>query len=138
MPIGDVILDGEITAADQDGLPNFEALARGDCNYLHTFWTFDLSQIGKCDLRGLALEERKTKLADLLSGVDSVHVRYSVSFEDRQALLEAVTRLGMEGVVSKKRGSAYRSGRCRDWLKVKSAVWRKANRERWNLFKRQG
>jgi bifunctional non-homologous end joining protein LigD len=122
LPIGDVILDGEITALDHQGLPNFEALQRGDCDYLHTFWAFDLLRIGKCDLRGLGLEERKTRLADLLSGVDSVRVRYAESFKDGRALLNAAIRLGLEGVVSKKRESAYRSGRCHEWVKIKSTV----------------
>jgi len=138
LPIGDVILDGEITALDHQGLPNFEALQRGDCDYLHAFWAFDLLRIGKCDLRGVALEERKARLADVLSGANSVHLRYSESFEDGQALLKAATRLGLEGVVSKKRGCAYRSGLCREWVKVKSAEWRDANRERWKLFDRHG
>jgi bifunctional non-homologous end joining protein LigD len=138
LPIGDVILDGEITALDHQGLPNFEALQRADRNYLHAFWAFDLLRLGECDLRGLALEERKARLADLLSAADSVHVRYSESFEDGQALLEAATRLGLEGVVSKKRGSSYRSGRCHEWVKIKSTAWRDANRERWKLFERRG
>jgi bifunctional non-homologous end joining protein LigD len=138
LPLGDVILDGEITALDHQGLPNFKALQRGDCDYLHAFWAFDLLRIGKCDLRGVALEERKARLADVLSGANSVHLRYSESFEDGQALLKAATRLGLEGVVSKKRGYAYRSGRCHEWVKVKSAEWRDANRERWKLFERRG
>ena len=138
LPIGDVILDGEITALNHQGLPSFEALQRGDCDYLYTFWAFDLLRLGKCDLRGLAVEERKARLADLLCGVDSVHVRYSESFEDGQALLKAATRLQLEGVVSKKRGSVYRSGRCHEWVKIKSTEWRDANRDRWKLFERHG
>ena len=74
----------------------------------------------------------------MLSAADSVHVRYSESFEDGQALLEAATKLGLEGVVSKKRGSAYRSGRRHEWVKIKSTEWRDANRERWKLFERHG
>jgi bifunctional non-homologous end joining protein LigD len=85
----------------------------------------------------LPLEERKANLANLLSGTNSAHVRYSESFEDGQALLEAAIGLELEGVVSKKRSSPYRSGPCRDWVKVKSAVWCEANRERWSLFQRQ-
>jgi ATP-dependent DNA ligase len=52
--------------------------------------------------------------------------------------LKAAARLGLEGVVSKKRGSAYRSGRCHAWVKIKSTEWRDANRERWKLFERRG
>jgi ATP-dependent DNA ligase len=37
-------------------------------------------------------------------------------------------------VVSKRRGSTYRSGDCRDWLKIKTTAWREANKERWRLF----
>jgi bifunctional non-homologous end joining protein LigD len=85
-------------------------------------------------LRALPLDERKAKLAGLLDKTDSVHVRYSESFEDAQALLDAAIGLGLEGVVSKKRGSAYRSGPCHSWVKVKTAQWRDANRERWKLF----
>jgi bifunctional non-homologous end joining protein LigD len=127
LPIGDVILDGEITALDHQRLPDFEALQRAHRDYLQAFWAFD---VGKRDLRMLPLEERKAKLADLLSRTNSAQVRYSESFEDGQALLEAVIGLGLEGVVSKKRSFPYRSGPCRDWVKVKSAVWREANRER--------
>ena len=138
LPVGDVILDGEITALDHQGLPNFEALQRARRDYLHAFWAFDLLRVGKRDLRMLPLEERKARLADLLTGTDSAHVRYSESFEDGQALLKAAIGLGLEGVVSKKRGSPYRSGPCRDWVKVKIAIWREANRERWSLLQRQG
>jgi ATP-dependent DNA ligase len=43
---------------------------------------------------------------------------------------------GLEGIVSKRRDAPYRSGECRDWRKVKTLVWREANRERWRLFER--
>ena len=136
--VGDVILDGEITALDHQGLPNFEALQRARRDYLHAFWAFDLLRVGKRDLRMLPLEERKANLANLLSGTNSAHVRYFESLEDGRALLEAAIGLGLEGVVSKKRSSPYRSGPCLDWVKVKSAIWREANRERWGLLQRQG
>jgi len=43
-------------------------------------------------------------------------------------------RMGLEGIVSKRRQSAYRSGPTRDWIKVKTAVWREANRDRGEMF----
>ena len=42
----------------------------------------------------------------------------------------------LEGVVSKRRGTAYSSGDYRDWRKVKTNAWREANRERWRMFER--
>ena len=137
LPIDNVILDGEITALDGDGLPDFDALQRADRRYLHTFWAFDLMRIGESDLRALPLEERKAKLVELLSGTDGLHLRHSESFDDASALLEGAVSLGLEGIVSKRRNSAYRSGPCHSWIKVKTALWREANRERWKLFERQ-
>ena len=136
LPIDDVILDGEITALNGEGLPDFEALQRADRNYLHTFWSFDLLRIGDSDLLGLPLEERKRRLQDLLGVTDGIHLRYSESFDHADKLLEAAVKLGLEGIVSKKRRNAYRSGPCQSWVKIKTALWREANRERWKLFEK--
>ena len=57
----------------------------------------------------------------------------SENFEDANELQGAVS-LGLEGIVSKRRNSAYPSGPCHSWIKVKTALWREANRERWKLF----
>jgi bifunctional non-homologous end joining protein LigD len=55
-------------------------------------------------------------------------------FDDGVKLLEGADRLQLEGIVSKRRAAPYRSGDCRDWVKVKTAHWREINRERWRLF----
>jgi hypothetical protein len=39
---------------------------------------------------------------------------------------------GLEGVVASA-ATPYRSGECREWLKVKTTIWREANRKRWRL-----
>ena len=39
------------------------------------------------------------------------------------ALLRAAEKHGLEGVVSNRRGTAYRSGDCRHWGKIKTATW---------------
>jgi len=58
----------------------------------------------------------------------------SKSFDDGTALLRIAEKHKLEGIVSKKREAPYRSGPCRDWVKVKTAEWKAANRERWRLF----
>jgi bifunctional non-homologous end joining protein LigD len=136
MPIGNVILDGEITALDSHGLPDFGALQKADKNSLQSFWAFDLLRVGDEDLRSLALEERKAKLQKLCTA-DIAELRYSESFDDAEALLKVSTRMGLEGIVSKKRDTSYRSGPSKTWLKIKTSAWREANRERWKLFERQ-
>jgi bifunctional non-homologous end joining protein LigD len=51
-------------------------------------------------------------------------------------MLRAADRLGLEGIVSKRRDAPYRSGKQCGWVKVKCATWREANKERWRLFER--
>jgi hypothetical protein len=43
----------------------------------------------------------------------------------------------LEGIVSKNQNSPYRSGPSQRWIKVKTSLWREANRECWKLFERQ-
>jgi hypothetical protein len=50
------------------------------------------------------------------------------------ALFIAAEQHGLEGIISKRAASAYRSGPSRDWVKIKTPAWREANRERWRLF----
>ena len=58
------------------------------------------------------------------------------AFDDGQKLLEVVEQLGLEGVVSKRQSTPYRSGERGDWVKVKTAAGREPNRERKRLFER--
>jgi len=45
--------------------------------------------------------------------------------------------MGLEGVVSERRHTPYRSGTSCGWIKTKIQAWREANKERWRLFERQ-
>ena len=65
-------------------------------------------------------------------------LRLSESFDDPVKLLEAAIKLGLEGIVSKRREQPYRSGPNSGWVKVKTAAWREANRGRWEMFEKRG
>ena len=54
----------------------------------------------------------------------------------RSGHLAAGEKMQLEGIVSKRRESAYRSGATRDWLKIKTASWRAENRDRYELFQK--
>jgi len=114
LPAKAAVLDGEVVASDADGRPNFARLhvRWTRSNTIH-LWAFDL----------LAL-----------NGRDRPAISLSEAFEDGLALLHVAENRGLEGVVSKRGDAPYRSGDCRDWRKVKTAVWLEANRERWRLF----
>jgi len=65
-------------------------------------------------------------LADVLALADYEHLQFSGDFDDAVKLLDTCQRMNLEGIVSKRRDSAYRSGPTRDWLKIKTATWRAA------------
>ena len=73
-----------------------------------------------------------------LARFDCPAVLMSKSFGDGAALLRVAEKHRLEGVVSKKREAPYRSGSCRDWVKVKTAEWKAANRDRGKLFGENG
>ena len=49
-------------------------------------------------------------------------------------LLALSEHMGLEGIVSNGLNSAYRAGPTHDWIKVKTADWREATRDRHELF----
>jgi bifunctional non-homologous end joining protein LigD len=121
----DCIIDGEICALDRDGAPDFAALqaalSDGRTNEL-IFFAFDLMFLNGEDLRKLSLRERKARLAQTLKG--SVGKDSSIRFVEHfeiagDAVLQSACRMHLEGIVSKKLDSPYRSGRIGDWTKSK-------------------
>jgi hypothetical protein len=73
-------------------------------------YAFDLLELDGVDLRREPIETRKAKLASLLRG-SAPGLRLNEHFE---------RKMGLEGIVSKRLGSSYVSGRTRDWLKFKN------------------
>ena len=125
------ILDGEIAALDDRGLPSFEMLQRritvGEASTIATlarknpvvFFAFDLLYLDGRDLRGTPLIERKRLLKEVLIPNDLV--RYSDEFAGHgPELLEAAKAQGLEGIVGKRASSFYESRRTSDWVKWKN------------------
>ncbi len=118
----DCIVDGELCALDSEDRPDFAALQaaieRGATGAL-VFYAFDLLLRGEQDLRPLPLAERKQALAILLDPAPA-GVRYLEHFAAAgSAVLQSACQLGLEGIVSKKAGAPYTSGRGPAWLKTK-------------------
>jgi bifunctional non-homologous end joining protein LigD len=119
------------------GAPDFRGLlgalgSRGD--ELAVF-VFDLLRRDEDDLTELPLIQRKQLLMRLV-GRDFPCLQPVQTFDDGAKLLAAAERHGLEGIVSKRKASLYRSGPSRDWVKTKTAAWRTANRDRWKAFQR--
>ena len=67
---------------------------------------------------------------------DSNLIRYSEAFPDANALLAECARLGLEGIVAKRRDAPYRSGTRSGWIKVKTSEWKVANQWRAKVFEK--
>src|SRR5262249_38496149 len=103
-----------------DGLAVFE-LIRGHrtvANAVHC--AFDLLELDGKDLRREPIERRKELLAKLLKGSHLSIVLNEHFEEDGASVYRAACQLGCEGIVSKRLGSPYRSGRSKSWVKVKN------------------
>ena len=127
--LGDVMIDGEIVALDENGAPSFSALqaalSDGKTDNL-IYFAFDLLFAEGLDLRRLPLGARKAKLKELLAvrkgnGKGKARaIRYVDHFENGgDAVLQSACKLELEGVVSKKLDAPYRSGRTESWTKAK-------------------
>jgi bifunctional non-homologous end joining protein LigD len=120
----DCIIDGEVAALDANGSPDFAALqaalSDGDSDDL-IFFVFDLLFAQGEDLRKLELAQRKSLLKTLLDAQGELPlIRYVDHFETAgDAVLQSACRMNLEGIISKRLDSTYRSGRTGDWTKSK-------------------
>jgi bifunctional non-homologous end joining protein LigD len=116
------LIDGEVVVLDAKGVSDFGALqaylSEGKKAQL-LYYAFDLLHLDGQDLTGLTLEARKEALRALLAGLGDP-IRYSdhVAATGEEFYNQAC-RHALEGVVSKRRDSQYRSGRGEAWVKSK-------------------
>ncbi|HEY3148442.1 MAG TPA: DNA ligase D [Dongiaceae bacterium] len=117
-------LDGEVVVPDENGLSSFSrlqrALSEGDDTQM-VFYLFDAPYLNGQDLRELPLVQRKQILRDTLFGKRRSGVLAYSDHHDAEGseFFKAACNMALEGVVSKRKDSPYRSGRQRDWVKSK-------------------
>jgi bifunctional non-homologous end joining protein LigD len=82
---------------------------------------FDLIELNGDDLRRDPLVVRKATLTSVLAkAVPGIRLNEHMEFDDGETVFRHACRLGLEGIVSKRKDSTYRSGRSSDWLKMKN------------------
>jgi bifunctional non-homologous end joining protein LigD len=133
-PEPELVLDGEIVALDKAGRPSFQLLQqrlnltreadirRADAEIPVLYYVFDLLYAGGFDLTAAPLGQRKALLERML--LPSGRVRLLEHFEEEgEAAYDAAVAHGLEGIIAKRRDSAYEPGRrSRHWLKVKATL----------------
>jgi ATP-dependent DNA ligase len=126
---GSFVLDGEVVCCDSDGLAVFELLRSRRHDREAFLYAFDLLELDGEDLRRVELEARKTRLERLLARAPH-GIRFSEHLiGDGPTIFRHACALGVEGIVSKRRTSRYRSGRSDDWRKTKNPQSVAARRE---------
>jgi bifunctional non-homologous end joining protein LigD len=118
--VDDIAIDGEAMAHCKDGLPDFHGLRSEDGGAAACLFAFDLLRLNGDDLRPLPLEERRARLQRALRGAGEA-LRFSDHLEgDGPEIYRHACALGLEGIISKRLDSRYRSGRSLTWLKIKN------------------
>jgi bifunctional non-homologous end joining protein LigD len=114
---GEIIMPGDRVPADFQALQGaFDSARTGDIVY----YLFDLPYCAGYDLRDVPLLERRAVLERIVQRKPHPKVRFSAVFDARgEDVLSSACQLGLEGVIAKRKNSAYVLRRSSDWVKLK-------------------
>lgn len=116
-----MILDGEVVAYNENGMPDFQTLQHYQENSATAliYQVFDLLFLNGHSTEELTLLERKELLKEALDETDSIKYCDHV-VEKGIAFFKEAVKANLEGIIAKKAGSGYTEGvRSRQWLKIK-------------------
>jgi bifunctional non-homologous end joining protein LigD len=116
------VVDGEICVLNDNGIAHFGSLQnwRSEADGEPVFYVFDLLWIDGKNTMELPLETRRELLKQLVPP-ESI-IRFSESFATSATeFLEVAAKMGMEGIMAKRKDSTYSPGnRTKEWLKIKA------------------
>lgn len=131
LPVRNIVMDGEMISFDEAGKPCFDSvMTRFNCSKESTirsymkkfpahFVAFDLIWLNDVDYRNQKIEDRLEVLNTIIQPSDAISI--CPTFDNGQQLFQSVASMGMEGIVSKRRGSRMELGvRSAHWLKTKA------------------
>jgi bifunctional non-homologous end joining protein LigD len=130
LPVETCIIDGEAVVVDQNGLSVFDLLRYRRHDHAATLCVFDVLEVDGANLRRKPIEERKRLLAGILRAPHHGRAPNPSYDGDGPIVYEHACALGCEGIVSKRLGSPYFSGRTDQWLKMKNPLAPAVSRER--------
>lgn len=115
------IIDGEIVVLDEAGHSDFGELRTAITRRQQDlyFVAFDLLHLNGHDLLDMPLIDRRDILEALIPQGERIQFSQALPGEAR-SIFHLIDLAGLEGMVSKRKDSVYRSGNSTAWLKVKS------------------
>jgi ATP-dependent DNA ligase len=124
LPVRSVTLDGEAVICAPDGRSEFDRMRAVFSRHGSReafLYAFDLLELDGRDMRDEPWHVRRTALSQLLrESAPSVRLCEHIEDADGPVVFRAACTMGLEGIVAKRRDSGYRSGRSRDWIKIKN------------------
>ena len=115
--------DGELVLPNEAGIPDFGALQQAFDSHRTNdmvLYLFDVPYADGHDLRGAPLQARRSFLKGLLAASNPDQIHFSDEFDAApESIVASACKLGLEGVIAKRRSSPYRSSRSTDWVKLK-------------------
>jgi bifunctional non-homologous end joining protein LigD len=115
------IIDGEAVACDENGMASFNRIRYRRHDGGVFLYAFDLIELDGDDLRRDPLAVRKATLASLLRrAAPGLRFNEHLDEEDGPLVFAHACKMGLEGIVSKRKDSPYRSGRSPHWIKSKN------------------
>jgi DNA ligase D-like protein (predicted ligase) len=118
--VENAIIDGEIIVTNEAGLSDYHSLLTAIAKRQHDlyFVAFDLLHLNGHDLRNMPLEDRREILQGLIKPGGRIQFSEALPGEAK-AIFHVIDQAGLEGMVSKRRDSKYRSGPSTTWWKIK-------------------
>jgi bifunctional non-homologous end joining protein LigD len=123
------VIDAEAVFCADDGTPDFDQLMSRRVDDDVFAYGFDLLALDGEDLRSQPLDSRKVKLARVLRrSADGIVLNEHMDGELGAVMFKHACRMGLEGIVSKRRDKPYQPGRSKTWLKIKNPASAAARR----------
>ena len=124
LAVKSAVLDGEGVICGRDGNSDFDAMracfSRNGAPEAFLY-AFDLLELDGRDLRDEPWARRRALLVQLLADADAgIRLNEHIEDIDGPVVFRQACVMGLEGIVAKRLDSRYRSGRCRDWVKIKN------------------
>ena len=115
-------IDGEIVVLNEAGTTDFQALQNAfdrTSTERIVYFAFDVPYYDGHDLTRVPLVERRAFLASILRKSPPA-VRYSETFDaPARDIVRSACKIGLEGIIGKRKDSVYTSRRSPDWIKLK-------------------
>ncbi|RWQ69399.1 MAG: ATP-dependent DNA ligase [Mesorhizobium sp.] len=121
LEVGNAIIDGEAVVTNEAGLPDFAALQKAVHSDPYSMYlgAFDILRLNGHDLRDIGCKARREILYGIIK--PNSRIQFSEAMpRDAEGIFYLADQAGLEGIVSKRADSKYRSGPTTNWLKIKS------------------